>query len=127
MPLTQKHQGWGPPSLPWEKVPVPDGFGEEGEASILASGGQQGELFVMGALLEGGQFGFQRGAMCKATLDFVEHQQSISLVLVLQSRPAQHLQHVVDTRGVPKLVEDKACCSPLDHFYLGYCVWYVLA
>ena len=47
---------------------------EEGGASILGSGGQQGELFVMGASLtwwEGDQFGFHGGAMCKATLDFV--------------------------------------------------------
>ena len=49
--------------------------------------------------------------MCKATLDFVEHQQSTSLALLLQ--------HVVDTQGVPKPVEDKACHSPLDCFDLG--------
>ena len=47
---------------------------------------------------EGDQFGFQGGAMCKATLDFVEHQQSTSLASLLQCRPAQRLQHVVDTR-----------------------------
>ena len=34
--------------------------------------------------------------MCKATLDFVEHQQSTSLASLLQCRPAQRLQHVVD-------------------------------
>ena len=45
--------------------------------------------------------------MCKATLYFVEHQQSTSLVSLLQRRPARHLQHVVDTRGVPKPVEDE--------------------
>ena len=57
---------------------------------------------------EGDQFGFQHWAMCKATLDFVEHQQSASLASLLQRRPAQCLQHVVDTRGVPKPVEDEA-------------------
>ena len=57
--------------------------------------------------------------MCKATLDFVEHQQSTSLASLLQRRPAQCLQHVVDTRGVPKLAEDEACRSPLDCFDLG--------
>ena len=51
--------------------------------------------------------------MCKATLDFVEHQQSTSLASLLQRRPAQRLQHVVDTRGVPKPVEEEACRSPL--------------
>ena len=56
-------------------------------------------------MMGGDQFGFQGGAMCKATLDFVEHQ--------------QRLQHVVDTRGVPKPVEDEACRSPLDCFDLG--------
>ena len=49
--------------------------------------------------------------MCKATLDFVEHQQSTSLASLLQRRPAQRLQHVTDTRGVPKPVEDEACRS----------------
>ena len=57
--------------------------------------------------------------MCKATLDFVE-QQSTSLASLLQRRPAQCLQHVADTRGVPKLVEDKVCRSPLDCFDLGH-------
>ena len=57
--------------------------------------------------------------MCKATLDFVEHQQPTSLASLLQRRPAQCLQHVVDTQGVPKPVEDEACHSPLDCFNLG--------
>ena len=57
--------------------------------------------------------------MCKATLDYVEHQQPTSLVLLLQRRPAQRLQHVVDTQGVPKPVEDEVCRSPLDCFDLG--------
>ena len=47
--------------------------------------------------------------MCKVTLNFVEHQQSASLASLFLCRPAQRLQHVVDTRGVPKPVEDKAC------------------
>ena len=58
--------------------------------------------------------------MCKATLDFVEHQQSTSLASLLQHRPGQRLQHVVDTRGVPEPVEDEAYRSPpLDCFDLG--------
>ena len=57
--------------------------------------------------------------MCKATLDFVEHQQSTSGASLLQSRPAQCLQHWDDTRGVPAPVEDVACRSPLDCFHLG--------
>ena len=57
--------------------------------------------------------------MCKATLDFVEHQQPTSLASLLQRRPAQRLQHVVDPRGVPKPVEDEACRSSLDCFDLG--------
>ena len=80
------------------------------------------ELFVMGASLtcwEGDQFCFQGGTMCKATLDFVEHQQSTRLASLLQCRPAQRLQHVVDTRGVPEPVEDAACRSPLDCFSFG--------
>ena len=52
--------------------------------------------------------------MCKATLDFVEHHQSTSLASLLQRRQAQRLhEHVVDTRGVPKPVEDEAFRSPL--------------
>ena len=75
----------------------------------------------MGALLwwEGDQFSFQGGAMCKATLDFVEQQQSTSLASLLQRRPAQHLQHAVDTRGVHKPAQDEVCRSPLDCFVLG--------
>ena len=59
--------------------------------------------------------------MCKATLDFVEHQQSPSLASLLQHRPAQRLQHMLLTleAGVPKPVEDEACRSPLDCFDLG--------
>ena len=59
--------------------------------------------------------------MCKATLDFVEHHQSTSLASLLQRRQAQRLhEHVVDTRGVPKPVEDEAFRSPLrDCFDLG--------
>ena len=53
-------------------------------------------------LIGGDQFGFQGGAMCKAILDFVKHQQPTSLSSLLQRRPAQRFQHVVDTRGVPK-------------------------
>ena len=63
--------------------------------------------------------------MCKATLDFVEHQQSTRLALLLQCRLAQRLQHVVDTRGIPKPVEDEACrlwtASILAMFFLR--VW----
>ena len=57
--------------------------------------------------------------MCKATLDFVEHRQSASLASLLQSKPAQCLQHAVDTRGVPERVEDEVCRLPLDCFSLG--------
>ena len=88
----------------------------------MGSGGQQDELFVMGASMtwwEGDQFGFHGGAMCKATLDFVEHRQSAILASLLQSKPAQRLQHCVDPRGVPEPVEDVACHSPLGCFHLG--------
>ena len=49
--------------------------------------------------------------MCKATLDFVEHQQSASLASLLQGRPAQRLQHCVDTQDFPEPVEEEVCCS----------------
>ena len=60
--------------------------------------------------------------MCKATLDFEEHQQPTSLASLLQRRPAQRLQQVLLTLEVflLKPVEDEACRSPLpDCFDLG--------
>ena len=69
--------------------------------------------------------------MCKATLDFVEHQQTTSLAWLLQGRPAQCLQHCVDTQDFPEPVEEEVCrllvvcgstCASRRHFIQpAYC------
>ena len=65
--------------------------------------------------------------MCKATLDFVEHQQSTSLTSLLQRRPAPQpppASHGVDTDSTEvflnRLTRTKRGRSPLrDCFDLG--------
>ena len=53
--------------------------------------------------------------MCKATLDFVAHQQSTSLASLLQRRLAHRFQHVVDTQA-------RLCTRPeLDFSRVKFC------